>query len=216
MKDDLLIESITNSVIEIIAKTKNKATDNFVKVGVSGRHLHLSQEDLYILFGNGHELKKIKELMGGQFACEETVTLVGKNLSSIEKVRVLGPLRKETQVEISKTDSFKLGLKAPLRDSGDIKNSEPVTIVGPKGSLYLKEGCIIAKRHIHMSVKDASKFSVSDGEMVKAKILGERGCTLENILVRVNESYTLEMHIDTDEANGLDIKNGDKLEIIKP
>lgn len=182
-----------------------------IPVAVSNRHLHLCQAHLDVLFGEGSALTPIKELMGGEFAAKECVTIVGPKLKSIEGVRVVGHLRSFSQVEISKTDSYTLGIDAPLRDSGDIKGSAPIAIVGPKGSIFLKEGCIIARRHIHMSPADAANFGTKDKEIVKVRIQGPRGGVLDNVLVRVAETFTLEMHIDTDEANGLGISSGDFL-----
>jgi len=184
-----------------------------VPVGVSARHIHLSRPHVDMLFGAGHQLVRKAELMGGQFAAAETVTIVGTNMQAIENVRVLGPERKQTQVEISATDRIKLGVAAPLRDSGDIQKSASVTIIGPKGSVYLDEGCIVAARHIHMSPDDAASFGVSDGDIVSAEINGERGLQLDNIKIRTDASFTLEMHIDTDEANACLLKTGDNVRI---
>lgn len=214
--DTRLLEVITEKVIKEIkdVKTKNISLKNReVKVGVSNRHIHLSKEHLEILFGYGYELKVKKYLMGDQFAAEEVVTIVGKKLRAIEKVRILGPIRGATQVEISATDSITLGLKAPVRLSGDIKNSESISIVGPKGVVKINEGCIIAKRHIHMNQEDASKMGVKEG-ISSISFKGERAGILNNVEVRIREDYHLEMHIDTDEANALNIKNGDFVEII--
>jgi putative phosphotransacetylase len=211
MNTEQIVQVITQMVKEKLEENKK----NFVPVGVSARHLHITREHLDILFGKGYELKKMKELMGGQYAAEECVTIIGDKLNSIEKVRILGPIRKITQVEISKTDAIKLGIKAPIRDSGDIEGSAPITIVGPKGSVTLEEGCIIAKRHIHMSLKDAESFGLKDNDKVDVIIPGDRGGLFQAVKVRVDKSYTLEMHIDTDEANGMDIKCGSKLEIVK-
>ncbi|MBC8060713.1 MAG: phosphate propanoyltransferase [Clostridiaceae bacterium] len=211
MDKDELVKIITKMVKETVA-----ANDKLlVKVGVSGRHVHLSREHMDILFGKGALLTKKKDLMGGQFAAEECVTILGGKLSSMEGVRILGPLRKESQVELSKTDSIKLGLKAPTRESGQIKDSAPITLVGPKGAIALIEGCIVAKRHIHMSVEDAKKYSFENNQIVGVKVTGERGGLLGNVQIRIDPTYSLEMHIDTDEANAMEIKCGSLLEIVK-
>ncbi len=187
-----------------------------VPIGVSARHLHVTREHLDILFGQGHQLKVKKELMGGQFAAEERVTLVGMNLRVIENVRILGPERKATQVEVSKTDARALGINAPIRESGDIAGSQPVTIVGPAGAVRIEEGCIVAMRHIHMSPSDAEAFGVKDKQIISVKTSeGARKGVLSNVMVRVHETYTLEMHIDTDEANGLGIRQSDTVTIIQ-
>lgn len=213
--DKFEIEQLTKLVIASLREQQKKGEGFLVPVGVSNRHIHLSQADVETLFGAGHQLTKKKELMGGQFACEECCTIVGLKLRAIENVRVLGPARKATQVEISYTDARKLGINVPVRESGDIKGSAPIAIVGPKGAIYLKEGCIVAARHIHMSPSDAAKAGVSDGDYVSVRVENERGTTFENVKIRVDESFTLEMHIDTDEANAGDIRQGDKVAIVK-
>lgn len=213
--DKFEIEQLTKLVIASMQAEQKKGDGFLVPVGVSNRHIHLSQADVETLFGAGHQLTKKKELMGGQFACEECCTIVGLKLRAIENVRVLGPARKATQVEISYTDARKLGINVPVRESGDTKGSAPIAIVGPKGAVYLNEGCIVAARHIHMSPSDAAKAGVSDGDYVKVRVENERGTTFENVKIRVDESFTLEMHIDTDEANASDIKQGDKVAIVK-
>lgn len=211
--EDKTIELVTKLVIEAMKKSETK--DGYVApVGVSARHVHLSKEDLEILYGKGYELTKKKELMGGQYAADECVTIVGLKLRAIENVRILGPLRKQTQVEISATDAIKLGMKAPIRESGDIKGSAPITIVGPKGAVYKQEGCIIAKRHIHMSPADAKAAGVTNGQIVSVQVDNERGTTFNEVTIRVDESYTLEMHIDTDEANASSISTGNTITIL--
>ncbi|MDY5701052.1 MAG: phosphate propanoyltransferase [Lachnospiraceae bacterium] len=185
-----------------------------VPIGVSARHIHLTQEDVEKLFGEGYQLTKRSELMGGQFASNEQCTIVGLKLRAIENVRILGPVRSKSQVEISATDARTLGVKAPTRQSGDIAGSAPIALVGPKGAIYLKEGCIVAARHIHMPPADAEAAGVKDGDMVSVRMGDERGALLEQVKIRVDESFTLEMHIDTDEANACQVKQGDLAVII--
>ncbi len=204
--NEKLVQEITKQVVrELQGVTENFDSENKVPIGISARHVHLTREHVDILFGKGYQLRPKKELMGGQYASEEQVTLVGTKLRAIENVRILGPERSASQVEVSKTDAIKLGINAPVRDSGDVKGSAPIAMVGPKGVVYLEEGCIVAKRHIHMSPKDAAKFGVKDKEIVKVKFGTDRGGIFEEVLIRVHDSFTLEMHIDTDEANGLAI-----------
>lgn len=180
-----------------------------VTVGISARHVHLTREDVDTLFGAGYELKPFKDLsQPGQFAAEETVTVVGPK-GVIEKVRVLGPERKQSQVELSISDCFKLGIKAPLRDSGDLSGSASVTLVGPVGSVTLKEGAIIAARHIHMHTSDAEKYGLEDGDRIYVRAKGPRGIIFGDVLVRVGDSHKLEMHVDTDEGNAVGLRNGD-------
>ncbi|NLL49588.1 MAG: phosphate propanoyltransferase [Firmicutes bacterium] len=186
-----------------------------VPVGVSNRHIHLSQTDLETLFGAGYSLTVRNDLsQTGQFAAEETVTIEGPK-SSMANVRILGPTRKETQVEISRTDSFALGVKPPVRDSGSLEGSPGLTLVGPKGKVTLDKGVIIAHRHIHMTEADAETFGVKDKEMVSVRVGGERGVTFDNVLVRVRNDFVLEMHIDTDEANAAILGNGQMVEVIR-
>lgn len=198
-------ERLEKLIRELVQKELQEEKMITVPIGVSARHLHLTQEHLEVLFGKGAQLHPKKELMGGQYAADERVTIVGTNLRVIENVRVLGPLRKETQVELAKTDAVKLGIAPPIRESGNIKASAPITLVGPKGAVHLTEGCIIAKRHIHMNNKDAQSFGLRDNQTVSVVIGEEREGILNQVQIRVHPSFTLEMHIDTDEANALGV-----------
>jgi len=194
-----LIETIVEEVV--FQLNGIKANSYSIPIAVSARHCHLSIGDLEELFGEGFKLTKKADLsQPGQFAANEFVTIVGPR-GSIEKVRILGPARNMTQVEISQTDSIKLGVKPPLRESGNLEGSAPVTIVGPKGSIYKKEGLIIAQAHIHMNPDEAQNQGVEDGEYVKIEVQGERPITFGKVLIRVSPRYKLEMHVDTDEAN---------------
>ena len=209
------VEMITQMVLQTIGRMEEKSGGYRVPVGVSARHIHLTQEHVEALFGEGYHLTKKKDLMGGQYACNETVTIVGLKLRAIENVRVLGPVRNASQLEISATDAMKLGVAAPIRESGNVAGSAPIAVVGPKGVIYLKEGCIIAMRHIHMSPADATAAGVSDGDIVSVKVDNERGTIFNQVKIRVSDSFTLEMHIDTDEANASKIKTGDMVTIMK-
>lgn len=209
------IELITKMVIDAINQSEDKGNGFMVPIGVSARHVHLTQEHVETLFGPGYQLTKKKDLMGGQFASNETVTIIGLKLRAIENVRVLGPVRSATQVEVSATDTIKLGMNVPVRMSGDIAGSAPIAIVGPKGAIYLKEGCIVAMRHIHMSPSDARAAGVKNGDIVSVKADNERGTIFNQVAIRVDDSFTLEMHIDTDEANAAKIATGNTVTIIK-
>ncbi|MFH1540342.1 MAG: phosphate propanoyltransferase [Elusimicrobiota bacterium] len=192
-------------------KLREKGAQKSIITDVSARHIHLCQKDLEKLFGNEYKLTKDKDLIQpNEFASKEFVTIKGAK-GEIRNVRILGPIRKFTQVEISKTDSFVLDINAPLRVSGDIKNSAPITIIGTNGTIELKEGCIIAKRHIHFSPQDAEFFQLENGETIRVKNEGERGLIFDNVVVRVCQNMVLEFHVDTDEANAAGIKNGDKV-----
>lgn len=209
-----ILSLITRLVTEELCKTE-AVSDITIPVGVSARHIHLCQRDVETLFGPGHQLTFKTELMGGQFAAEETCTIVGLKLRALEKVRVLGPARKETQVEISATDARTLGIGAPVRNSGDIQGSAPIAIVGPQGAIYLKEGCIVAARHIHMSPEDANRMGLKDQDIVSVQVDNARKTTYNEVLIRVDPSFTLEMHIDTDEANAAGIRQGDRVRLIR-
>lgn len=204
------IESIVKKAAEEYKNTGD------VKIGVSQRHIHLSREHLDILFGKGYELTKKKTLMGREFASEELVTLVGPSLKAIEKVRVLGPVRKNTQVEISRTDTFVLKVSPPVRPSGEIEGSERIVIVGPKGTVYLKEGVIIANRHIHLTPEYAQQHEIKDGDYVDVICEGKEKTTkFYDVQIRVRDDFNVEMHIDTDDANSCGLRNGDIVKIVK-
>ncbi len=204
-------------VAEVISAVKTESVpEGNIPVGISNRHIHLCREHVEILFGKGYELTRMKDLsQPGQYACKEQLTIVGPSMRAIEGVRVLGPERKASQVEISRTDSFVLKCKPPVRESGDIAGSAPITIIGPKGIVTLKEGCIIANRHIHMSVEEGAKFGVSDGEYVDVELNGERKSLFYDVQIRVHKDFRLEMHIDTDDANAAGVGNGFKAKLIK-
>ena len=214
MYDAKTIEEI---VLKTIKNVSSSGDDDEIKVGVSQRHVHLSREDLDTLFGKGYELTKQKDLMGREFASNEFVTLVGPSLRAIEKVRVLGPVRKNTQVEISRTDTFVLKVSPPVRPSGQIEGSERLVLVGPKGSVYLKQGVIIANRHIHLTQKKKKKHGIKDGDYVDVMVEGEnlKATKFYDVQVRVRDDFNVEMHIDTDDANAAGLKNGAKVTILQ-
>lgn len=212
--DPQWIQSIVEQVIQQLEQKDPAPKPKGIPIAVSARHVHLSEQHVAALFGPSYKLTKRSDLsQPNQFAAEETVTLAGPK-GTIERVRILGPSRKLTQVEISQTDAFKLGVKPPIRQSGDIKGSAPITIIGPKGSIYLPEGLIIAQAHIHMAPSDAEHFNVHDGQIVQVAADTERPMTFGRVLVRVSPSYRLEMHIDTDEGNAAFIQKGQIGELI--
>lgn len=180
-----------------------------VPVEVSARHTHLSQEAVDALFGKDYKLTPKKPLsQPGQFACEERVDVVGPK-GTLKNVAVLGPVRKSTQVEISLTDSIKIGIEGMIRESGDLAKTADCTLIGPNGEYKVKEGLIIAKRHIHMTPEDAAEMSVKDGQIGKVKIISNgRSVVYDDVVMRVNKNFALAMHIDTDEANALNYKPG--------
>ena len=216
---DLNAQSIEAIVKKVVSEMQGTAPndDLSIPVGISNRHIHLSREDLDTLFGAGYELTPIKDLsQPGQYACKEQCTIIGPSMRSIEGVRILGPIRKQSQVEISVTDSFVLKVKPPVRESGSLSGSAPITIVGPKGLVTLKEGCIIANRHIHMSPADAAKFGVKDGDYIDVDAMsGTKRTRWFDVQVRVSDKFCLEMHVDTDDANAVGFKNGSTVTPVK-
>ena len=208
------IQTIEKAVAKIF-KEYTQDKNGEIKIGVSQRHVHLSREDLDTLFGKGYELTKKKTLMGREYAAEECVTLVGPSLKAIEKVRVLGPVRNQTQVEISKTDTFILKVSPPVRPAGKVEGSEKLVLVGPKGSVYLKQGVIIANRHIHLTPEYAERHNIKDGDYVDVMVESIKPTKFYDVQVRVRDDFNVEMHIDTDDANSAGIKNGDMVRIIK-
>lgn len=181
---------------------------------ISNRHVHLAPAELEKLFGPGYKLTKTKDLMQpGEHACDETVKIKGPK-GEIDKVRVLGPLRTATQVEISMGDSIRIGAAAPVRSSGDVKGSAPVTVTGPKGTVDLAEGLIVAKRHVHMTPADAAVFGVKDNDIVSVRCGGPRGLVFNNVTARVSDKMALECHLDIEEANAAGVRNGDLVEIV--
>jgi putative phosphotransacetylase len=186
-----------------------------VPVGISNRHVHICRKDLGVLFGPGADLTVMKPLsQPGQFAAEEKVTLVGPK-RSLEGVRILGQMRSYTQVEISRTDAYYLGLEAPIRDSGDLEGTPGLILKGPCGELKLERGVIIARRHIHMTEQDAEQFKVRDKDLVQVLVEGPRPVVFADVLVRVDNTFALEMHIDTDEANAAFLVNGQKVKVYR-
>ena len=186
-----------------------------VVVGVSNRHIHISQEDLEKIFGAGYKLTKMKDLrQPGHYAANETVTIIGPK-GKMDKIRILGPVRKETQVEISMSDAFKLGIKAPVKESGKLDGTPGLTIVGPKGALEKDKGVIVAGRHIHMPKFIADIKGYKDGDMVTVETSGERKALLQNVLIRVGSNVVKEIHLDMDEANASGASNGAFVKIIR-
>ena len=203
---------VMNLLLEVLKDNKG---GNEIPVGISNRHIHLSQADLDALFGAGYELTKMKDLsQRGQYACKETVTVVGPK-GAIEKVRILGPVRKATQIEVIAGDSFKLGVAGDVRMSGDLAGTRGVTLVGPKGSVQTKEGLIVAQRHIHMTLADAARLGVKDGDIVDIKVTGNRGGIFSNVAIRANDSSALECHLDTEEANAMGLTSKSTITIVK-
>ena len=234
----LIIENITQNVIRRLQSTSQNSTKDCggcafrqcnqgkrecdqaeaqqkIPVGVSARHAHVTQSDLEILYGSGHQLTVKAALYQPEaFAAVETVTVVGPRLKALEGVRILGPVRSYSQIEIAKTDAVRLGLDPPIRDSGDLMGASPVTLIGPAGSVYLPEGAICAARHIHMKPEQAETFGVTEDDRLKVRVSGERALILENVRPKIDPSYVLQMHLDTDDSNAAGLKGGEGLEVL--
>jgi putative phosphotransacetylase len=212
MNEEQLVETI---VKEVMAKLKDQPQQKReVLCNVSARHIHLSQAHVEALFGEGYQLTVAKDLMQpGQFASNEQVAIIGPK-GTFPKVRVLGPARGDTQLEISATDARVLGVTPMVRLSGKIEGTPGFTIQGPKGSVTVDKGAIVAARHIHATPADAERLGVKDGQVVRVRKTGTRALTFDDVVFRVNPNFALEMHIDTDEANAAQVKDGDMLEIV--
>ncbi|HHW07513.1 MAG TPA: phosphate propanoyltransferase [Clostridia bacterium] len=196
------------------ARRKQYTEPVYAPVGISNRHIHLSPEDLAVLFGQGYQLVPAKELsQPGEFAGREVVALVGPK-GVIEGVRVVGPVRKESQVEISVTDSYRLGVRPPVRLSGELDGTPGITVIGPKGLLHLSRGLIIAARHLHLPSSLAEEWGLEHGAVISAQVEGPRGVIFGEVAVRVSSRYRLELHLDTDEANGALLKTGDPVRLL--
>ena len=210
-QDPKLAEKITAEIVSRMERSKTP-----VPVGVSSRHVHLNQADWDVLFGKDAQPRKFRQVkQPGFFACYETVDIEGVK-GKIEKVRLIAPHRPNTQVEISLTDAKEIGARPPIRDSGQLDGSAPVRVIGPRGTIELKQGLIIARRHIHFHPLEATAFGVKDGEIVRVRAghSGLRELVFEQVLVRVSDKFSLELHVDTDEANAALIKSGDNVNIV--
>ena len=207
--------TVQRLVTERIVKTAyEQAGKRFVPAAASNRHIHVSAQDLETLFGKGYALKPERALsQPGQFAASETVTIAGPK-GRIDQVRVLGPARGKTQVEILTTDAFRLGVKPVVRISGDTEGTPGAVVIGPAGTVELQSGVIVAMRHVHISTEQAAWLGLQNGDIASIKKDGIRALVLENVPVRCGEGHNLELHLDMEEANAGSIKNGELLEIV--
>ncbi len=210
-QDPELAKRITEDIAKRLERSKSP-----IPIGISSRHLHLNQDDWDKLFGKGSQPRKFRDIkQPGFWAAHETVAIEGPK-GRIDNIRLVAPHRARTQVEISKTDAALLGVRPPIRDSGDLDGSTPIKIVGPKGSIDVKEGLILARRHIHFHPLEAKAMGVKDGEVVRVRagIGGIRELVFEQVLCRVSDKFSLELHLDTDEANAAFVKNGETTYIV--
>jgi putative phosphotransacetylase len=207
--NNLLVEDIIDEVIKRVKK------EAFIEVEASGKHVHLCEEHINILFGRDYQLTKTKDLsQPGQYACKERVTITGPK-GSLKNVIVLGPARKATQVEVSLTDATAIGIKAPVKESGKIEDTPGITISTERASITVDKGVIVAKRHIHMTPEDAEKFGVKDKEIIQAKVYGNRPLIFDDVVIRVSPDFRTYMHIDYDEANACGFTKGTLCRIVK-
>jgi acetate kinase len=201
---------IAREVVRVTAgptAARQRVTGHAIPVGVSVRHVHLSRAHCDALFGEGYELTERRAVsQPGQFVCRETVDLVGPK-GAIERVAIINPLRKETQVEVARTDAIALGVNPPLRESGKLEGTPGLTLRGPKGSVAIDHGVILAHRHVHMHTDDAKRFGVQDKGIIRVRVEGERETVFGDVIVRVSDQYALDMHVDTDEANASGLNN---------
>jgi putative phosphotransacetylase len=187
----------------------------FVPIGISARHVHLSPAQIEHLFGAGAQLTPFKPLsQPGQFAAEQTVTVVGPNGRTLERVRILGPSRQETQVELSQTDCHHLGVNAPVRASGDHRETPGILLIGPMGHLVPEKGVIRANRHLHLSPSEAAEFHLKPNQVISVRLSGDRPCILEGVQVRVAENFRCDLHLDTDDGNAAGVRTGDRAQLL--
>lgn len=213
------LESVLKLLLETVKTNEensaSQGNSSEVPVGISNRHVHLSERDLECLFGKDYKLTKLKDLsQPGQYACKEVVTICGPR-GPIEKVRILGPVRSKTQVEVLAGDCIKLGVVPNVRLSGDLSRTPGITLIGPKGSVQIEEGLVVAQRHIHMTPEDAKNLGVCDGEIVSIKFDDVRGGVYNNVAIRANDASKLECHLDIEEANAVGINSKSKVTIVK-
>ena len=214
---DLVIGEIkdlfNSSNLDVISS--DKLDYPFIPLGVSNRHIHLTKETFEKLFGEDNEFEEMRPLyQPGEFASKHVIAVVGPKLRSIPAVRILGPLRKYDQVEVSLTDAIYLGINPPVVNSGDLESAVALTLVGPRGSVYIEKCAIVANRHIHMTNKDAQQFGVKEREYCKVRIGGVKGTTFENVLIRINDSWKLQIHLDTDDANAANVRDETYVEFL--
>ena len=206
--------SFENLIDKVIDRIQNELDSSF-EVEASGRHVHLSRKELDALFGTGYELTKAKDLsQPGQYASKERLTVVGPK-GAFHNVVILGPVRKESQVEVSLTDCLQLGVKAPIRESGDIEGTPGIVLVNGDKSVSLDKGLIVAKRHVHMTPEDAEKIGVKNHDIVKVKVEGARPLIFDDVVIRVSPKFATYLHIDYDEANACGFSKGIRGRIIK-
>ena len=217
--DRTVVEQVVREIVEKrlgFTRAAGRGDTPDLVVNISARHMHIRQEDLEILFGAGTQLG-IKRMLyqEGQFASEQAVTIIGPRHRTITNLRILGPCRKANQIELSFTDGIAMGLDLPVRMSGDLAGSLGVIVLGPKGHIEMKEGVVRALPHVHLNEKDAAYYGIEDGDRMVLKVKSAVPATFENIVARIDPSFKLEVHIDTDEGNACDLTNAESVELLK-
>jgi len=224
MADEQLVREITERVLRGLrphfglACPVEGAVDlehGWIPLGVSARHLHITQEDLETLYGEGHQMTSMRPLyQEGEYAAEETLVLIGPRMRAIGPVRILGPTREQTQVEVAYTDAIQLGIMPPVRPSGNHEDTPGIIVVGPKGVVHLRKGVVRANRHVHLGTGDAELLGVKDNALVKVRVCGDRPLIYYDVQVRVRDSFRAECHLDTDDANAAGVTSGMKVQIL--
>lgn len=214
--DRAMVEQVVREIVFSRLVPKGTKLAPKLVVNISARHMHIAPEHMDILFGPGSKLTPMRPLyQEGEFAADQSVTIIGPRHRMINNLRILGPERKRSQIELSFTDGIALGIELPVRASGKIDGTPGCIVMGPKGHVELKEGVIRAERHVHMAPPDAAYYGVKDGDRMRLRIESSCSTTLENLLVRVNPSFKLEVHLDTDEGNASDLTNARHVELMK-
>lgn len=218
-----LIDVIVKSIHAVLQAEPNRVSSAresgmqslFIPLGISNRHIHLTSKTFHHLFGDKAEFESMRPLyQPGEFASTHTLTIVGPKLRSIPGVRILGPLRNYDQVEVSLTDAIFLGIDPPVTNSGNLKDAAPLTLVGPNGSVYLEQCAIVANRHLHMTTSDAAQLGVKEGDYCRVRIGGEKPTVFENVLVRTNDNWKMQIHLDTDDANAANVREETLVEFL--
>ena len=211
----IITEEVRNTLNKNLPQENTGLQFPKIPLGISNRHIHLTAKTFHTLFGEQTEFESLRPLyQPGEFASKHTLTIVGPKLRSIPNVRILGPLRNYDQVEVSLTDAIFLGINPPVVNSGSLDNAAPLTLVGPNSSVYLDKCAIVASRHIHLTNKDAEKFGLKNGDYCKVRIGGEKSTVFENVLIRTNDSWKLQIHLDTDDANAANVRSESYVEFI--
>jgi putative phosphotransacetylase len=212
---DIIVDEVKQVLHDSGSEKWSDAGYPLIPLGVSNRHIHLTQATFAKLFGSEAQFEEMRPLyQPGEFASKHTLTIAGPKLRSIVGVRILGPLRNYDQVEISYTDSIYLGVNTPVANSGTLDKAAPLTLIGPAGSVYLEKCAIVASRHIHMTNAEAANFGVGNGDYCKVRVGGIKGTIYENVLIRTNDSWKLQIHLDTDDANAAFIRNDTRVELV--